>query len=315
MFIVCTGCGKRHKLKSGKVPENLDRLRCKQCKGKVELVKAGEEKGGLNFFDRELALQQLPRQTVITVTNQKGGVAKTTTCLNLGLSLVLLKKKVLLIDFDAQANLSLALGYRNRNSFFEMVDSGADSFGDYIIPTRYAGLFILPSNVNMSLLNKRHFGKRFFEFLLRDRLNLLKDEFDYILIDTPPAIEFFTLNALTASRMAIIPCPCEFLAADGVKKIQKLINLMHGKINPDLVFRVLITMYRKEEVASKLIYTKLRELYGDRMLDTIIADDSKIKESQIVSLPAIAYDRKSMAGLQHVELAKEIVRLLPAGSN
>jgi len=309
MFIVCNGCGKRYKLKSNTVPVNLDRLRCKQCGGSARIVKEGG-KGELFFFDRDKAMHGFAMDNVITFSNQKGGVAKTTTCLNLGLSLTLLKKKVLLIDFDGQANLSLSLGYQNRSSFFEIVNSGTDDFSAHIIATRYPGLFLLPSNINMALLNKRYFGSRFFEFLLRDRLNLLKNQFDYILIDTPPSIEFFTMNALTAARMAVIPCQCEFLAVHGVDKIKKLIDQIQVKTNPRLDFRILVTMYDQEETASQVVYKKLEQLYADKLLKTVIQRDSAIKESQIVSLPAIVYDRESMAGRQHILLAKEILALM-----
>jgi len=310
MFIVCNGCGKRYRLKNDSVPANLDRLRCKQCGGTARIVKQGN-KGELFFFDRDKALHGYAMENVITFSNQKGGVAKTTTCLNLGLSLALFKKKVLLIDFDGQANLSLSLGYRDRSSFFEIVDSKTDDFSAHIIATRYPGLFLLPSNLNMALLNKRYFGSSFFEFLLRDRLNLLKDQFDYILIDTPPSIEFFTLNALTAAGMAVIPCQCEFLATHGVDKIKKLIDQIHAKTNPRLDFRVLITMYDQEETASKVVYNKLQQLYAGKLFKTLIQRDSKIKESQILSLPAIVYDRESVAGRQHIQLAREVLGVMP----
>lgn len=312
MFIVCNGCGKRYRLKDGSVPENLDRLRCKQCRGTLRVVNPGD-KGELFFFDRDKARNGFVMDNVITFSNQKGGVAKTTTCLNLGLSLALLKKKVLLIDFDGQANLSLSLGYKDRSSFFEIVDSRTDDFSSHIIATRYKGLYILPSNINMALLNKRYFGSNSFEFLLRDRLNLLRNQFDYILIDTPPSIEFFTLNALTAARMAVIPCQCEFLAIHGVDKIKKLIDQIQAKTNPKLDFRVLVSMYDRAEAASEVVYSKLANMYVGKIFKTVIERDSKIKESQIFSQPVLVYDRKSIAGRQHYQLAGEILDLMSAG--
>lgn len=313
MLIVCNGCGKRYRLQNGSVPENLERLRCKQCRGTLRVVKPGD-RGELFFFDRDRARKGFVMDNVITFSNQKGGVAKTTSCLNLGLSLALLKKKVLLIDFDGQANLSLSLGYRDRSSFFEIVDSRTDDFSSHVIATPYKGLSILPSNINMALLNKRYFGSNSFEFLLRDRLNLLKNQFDYVLIDTPPSIEFFTLNALTAARMAVIPCQCEFLAIHGVEKIKKLIDQIQAKTNPKLDFRVLISMYESEETVSKVVYKKLEQMYAGKIFKTVIERDSKIKESQIVSLPVLAYDRESIAGKQYFQLAREIMAIMPGGS-
>jgi len=252
---------------------------------------------------------------IIVFSNQKGGVAKTTTCLNLGLSLTLLKKKVLLIDFDGQANLSLSLGYQDRNSFFEIVDTRVKDFSSNIIATRYTGLYLLPSNMNMALLNKRYLSRQFFEFLLRDRLNQLGESFDYILIDTPPSIEFFTMNALTAAQMAIVPCQCEFLATHGVTKIKKLIEQIQAKTNPGLTFRILITMFDANETASQVVYEKLQQLYPGKLFTTLIGRDSKIKEAQILSLPAIVYDRESTAARQHILLAKEILGSMPTVSS
>jgi len=310
MLFVCKGCGKKYRLKTDAAPANLDRLRCRQCGEGVRQVKETNA-GELFFFDRDKALHGFAMDNIIVFSNQKGGVAKTTTCLNLGLSLTLLKKKVLLIDFDGQANLSLSLGYQDRNSFFEIVDTRVKDFSSHIIATRYTGLYLLPSNMNMALLNKRYLSRQFFEFLLRDRLNQLGESFDYILIDTPPSIEFFTMNALTAAQMAIIPCQCEFLATHGVTKIKKLIEQIQAKTNPGLTFRILITMFDANETASQVVYEKLQQLYPGKLFTTLIGRDSKIKEAQILSLPAIVYDRESTAARQHILLAKEILGSMP----
>jgi len=251
------------------------------------------------------------KENVITFTNQKGGVAKTTTCLNLGLSLALLKKRVLLIDFDGQANLTLSLGYRDQVSFFEIVDAKTRDLAPHIVKTRYSGLWLLPSNSNMALLNKRYFGKKNYEYILREHLERLRVQFDFILIDTPPSIEFFTLNALTAARMVIIPCPCEFLSTHGVDRIEKLTAVIRAASNPRIEFTILITMYDKNEITAKVIYDKLQKMYPKHLYRTIIEMDGKLKESQIVGMPAIVYDPNSVAGRQYVHLAREILSCPP----
>ena len=125
---------------------------------------------------------------VIAISNQKGGVAKTTTCLNLGVSLAAMKKRVLLIDFDVQANLSLSLGYQGNLSFYTAVADGNVDLKKIIVQTSYRNLWLLPSHKKMVLLNKKYFGSNNFEFLLKDRLIGVSKHFDYILIDTPPSI-------------------------------------------------------------------------------------------------------------------------------
>ena len=310
MIVVCKGCDTRYRLNDKLAPGKAGKARCKRC-GDTFWVVNPAPKQEIFLFDQNAALNSFGMDNVIVFSNQKGGVAKTSTCLNLGLSLALLKKRVLMIDFDGQANLTLSLGYQNKTSFFEIVDAKARDLAPHIIKTQYPGLWLLPSNSNMALLNKKYFGVKHFEFLLKDRLNLIADQFDFILIDTPPSIEFFTLNALTVARMVVIPCPCEFLAAHGVDRIEKMVAMVQAKTNPRIEFRVLITMFDKGETASKVIYDKLQEMYLEKLFQTIIELDGKLKESQIVSMPAIVYDRNSISGRQYFNLAKEILSLGP----
>jgi len=244
---------------------------------------------------------------IISVSNQKGGVAKTSTCLNLGLSLSLLKKRVLLVDFDVQSNLTVSLGYPNTHSFYEVLQGNRNDLSKMIIDTRYENLRLLPSNENMVLLNKKYFGMTNFEYILRDRLNLIKQEYDYIIIDTPPSIEFFTLNALTASHLAIIPSQCEYLSAHGVNRVVKIIDLIKAKTNPGIDYRILITMYDGASPSSKLIYTKLSDRFKEKTFRTKIDFDVKVKESQIMNMPVACYNRQSSAAAQYMNLAREIL--------
>ncbi len=310
MIVVCEGCNTRYRLNDKLVAKKIGKARCKQC-GEVIWVGNPTPQKDIFFFNRKAAQNNFRVDNVIVFSNQKGGVAKTSTCLNLGLSLALMKKRVLMIDFDSQANLTLSLGYKDKTSFFEIIDSRTRNLTPHILKTRYPNLWLLPSNSNMALLNKKYLGVQNFEFLLRDRLNLLADKFDFILIDTPPSVEFFTLNALTSARMVVIPCPCDFLATHGVNRIEKLISTIQAKTNPQVEFRVLITMFNKNETASKIVHNKLQEMYPGKIFETIIEMDEKLKESQIVSMPVIVYDRESTSGRQYLNLAKEMFSLAP----
>jgi chromosome partitioning protein len=265
----------------------------------------------VSFLDLHAARKRCDQENIIAVSNQKGGVAKTSTCLNLGLSLALHDKRVLLIDFDVQANLTISLGYNETTSFYDVLNGDGVGLHKLILSTKYPNLYLLPSNKDMVLLNKRFFGARNFEFILKDRLLPMKDLFDYILIDTPPSIEFFTLNALTTSQLVIIPSQCDYLSAHGIDQILKIIELIRAKTNPFLESRLLITMFDKQSTASKMICTKLKQHYPGMSYETIIEIDSQIREAQIMSMPVLQYSKESKAGHQYLRLAKEILGQLP----
>jgi chromosome partitioning protein len=143
--------------------------------------------------------------------------------------------------------------------------------------------------------------------MLKDRLNPVKDQFDFILIDTPPSIEFYTLNALTASNRVVIPCQCDFLSTHGVDQVLQLIALTRKKSNPLIQSRILFTMLERSSHSSRLIFSKIKDLYQGQTFNAVIEMDGTLKEAQILSMPAIHYSRQSRAGNQYIELAKEII--------
>jgi chromosome partitioning protein len=310
MIVVCPNCQTRYELADQDVETQRFNARCAKCQQifpayrpvRVEEIK---------FFDLKAARKRCDQENIIAISNQKGGVAKTSTCLNLGLSLAMHDKRVLLVDFDVQASLTLSLGYNETVSFYDTLTGDPDGMATMAIETKYPNLWLFPSNKNMVLLNKKYFGAQNFEFLLKDRLLPIKDQFDYILIDTPPSIEFFTLNALTASQLVIIPSQCDYLSTHGIDQIIKLIDLIKAKTNPFIESRILITMFDKESTASKMICTKLKNLYPGMSYDTLIEMDYRIREAQIMSMPAIQYNKESKAGKQYLRLAKEILDIVP----
>jgi chromosome partitioning protein len=310
MLVVCPNCQTRYQLDDSKIEGSTFSARCNKCNQVFSAYKPVQVEP-VRFLDLEAARKNFDHDNIITISNQKGGVAKTSTCLNLGLSLALHDKRVLLIDFDIQANLTISLGYKETTSFYDVLNGAGQSMEELAIETKYPNLYIFPSNKNMVLLNKKFFGAQHFEFILKDRLMPIKDHFDYILIDTPPSIEFFTLNALTASQLVIIPSQCDYLSTHGIDQILKLIELIKGKTNPFIESRILITMFDKESTASKMIYAKLKQLYPSMSYETIIELDARIREAQIMSMPVLQYNQESRAGRQYLRLAEEILGLQP----
>ncbi|MDY6789748.1 MAG: AAA family ATPase [Thermodesulfobacteriota bacterium] len=332
MIVTCKNCESSFKLDEGVIKKQSVKVRCSKCNYVFSVFRPGtiqepEQEADCTKHAVETAAvqqevqfassgtnqlfgvgegkseKQTPVKTIV-ITNQKGGVAKTSTCLNLGVSLALLNKRVLLVDFDAQSNLTVCLGYQSTESFYEILNSENKDLAEILIKTPYPNLSLLPSGKNMVLLNKKYFNAANYEYILKHELNAIKDQFDYILIDTPPSIEFFTINALTAADLAIIPCQCEYLATYGVNRIIKIIQLIKEKTNPDIDYKILFTMYEDSAVVSELIRTKLKQKYDGRTFNTIIEYDTKIKESQILRKPAIYHNKKSRAGIQYYSLAK-----------
>ena len=310
MLVVCPNCQTRYQLDDGKINGPTFSARCAKCKQVFSAYNPVQVEQ-VQFLDLDAARKNFDHENIITVSNQKGGVAKTSTCLNLGLSLALHDKRVLLIDFDIQANLTISLGYKETTSFYDVLNGGGQRMEELIVETKYPNLSIFPSNKNMVLLNKKFFGARHFEFILKDRLIALKKRFDYIIIDTPPSIEFFTLNALTASQLVIIPSQCDYLSTHGIDQILKVIDLIKGKTNPFIESRVLITMFDKESTAAKMICTKLKQMYANMSYSTIIELDPRIREAQIMSMPVLQYNQTSKAGRQYFRLAEEILGMQP----
>jgi chromosome partitioning protein len=303
MIVVCPSCHTQYDLQDSVVQEPNFIARCTKCQHVFTAyrpVRVDE----ISFRDLAAAKKRTDHDNIIAISNQKGGVAKTSTCLNVGLSLALQNKRVLLIDFDVQANLTISLGYNETTSFYEALNGGSQSLEKLIVQTKYDNLQLIPSNKNMVLLNKKYFGARNFEFILKDRLLAIKDRFDFILIDTPPSIEFFTL---TASRLIVIPSQCDYLSTHGVDQILRLIKLIKAKTNPSIEPRVLITMFDKQSTASKMICNKLKRLYAGITFDTIIEMDARVREAQIMSMPVLEYNKDSVAGQQYLRVAKEIL--------
>ena len=303
MIITCEKCSTRYRIAEEVLDRPALKVRCYKCSHRFTVYRTEPEDDSFLLQDEV----QPDYNRIIAVSNQKGGVAKTTTCINLGAALAQMGKRVLLVDFDVQANLTILLGFRKTRSFYDVLDGNIQDIRKGVVQTKYPDLSLLPANSKMALLKKKYLNQHRFEYLLRDRLQFIKDSYDHILIDTPPSIGFFTLNALVAANLIVIPCNCEYLAMHGVSQIHDIMYVLKKGINRDVECKILVTMYDTGSTSEKVIYEKLRHKYEKRVLRTVIEADDKIQESHIVNAPVSYYAKESRSARQYMELAKEII--------
>ncbi|MFZ2727510.1 MAG: AAA family ATPase [Methylococcaceae bacterium] len=302
MIISCDKCNAKLQLDDHLIKKNFFKVKCSKCQHIFPVDLSSKEE----VYELKASIE-IAEKKVIALCNQKGGVAKTSSCLNLGVGLSFLGKKVLLIDFDAQANLSLLVGKKNEDSFYEIAQGKTTTLKT--IKNIYPNLWLLPANNRINLLAKQALQQpKEFGLFLRNLLKPIKEHFDCILIDTPPSIKFFTPHALLASDLVIIPTQCEFLAMNGVMQMETVIQAISP--NYPLDYRILMTLYDEKNTASKVIYNKLKERYNDKLLSTFISLDHKMQESQIVNEPLLYYAKNSPAALQYAQLAKQVELLL-----
>tara|TARA_Y100000748_G_C15448248_1_gene469865 strand:- start:380 stop:1153 length:774 start_codon:yes stop_codon:yes gene_type:complete len=246
---------------------------------------------------------------IISVANQKGGVGKTTTSINLATSLSAINKKILLIDADPQGNASTGIGisYENRspNLYDLIVDEALDerAIKNTIVP----GLDIITSNTNLAASEIELAEIKNREFVLSNILSKIKD-YDYILIDCPPALGLLTINALVASNSIIIPLQSEFFALEGISSLVNSIELIRESFNPKLVIEgILLTMVDKRNSLSSLVEKDVRNHFGETVYKTTIPRNVKVSEAPSHGKPAILYDVNSSGSMAYIGLAREII--------
>jgi chromosome partitioning protein len=248
--------------------------------------------------------------TTIAISNQKGGVAKTTTCLSLGASLAERGNSVLLIDMDPQANLTLSLGIDPETLRHTVGDALLEH--NSLVAVSHEGpmlnLDIVPANQGLVILDKVLYGRRRYEHRLKDQLEAMKPNFyDIVLIDCPPAFGTLTLNALTAADLLIIPVQCEYYAARAMRPVLKLVQLVRRKTNPRLAYRLLVTMYDRRNKISQIILGQIRSKFNSALFETIIEIDTKLRESPTVGLPINLYSPNTRGTKQYLALAEELM--------
>lgn len=248
---------------------------------------------------------------IIALANQKGGVGKTTTSINLSASLATLEQRVLLIDADPQANSSSGMGVNVaevETSIYNCLIGGADIREAIYTTDVMTNLDIVPSHIDLvgAEIEMLEMDRR--EYILQRLLESVKDSYDYILIDCSPSLGLITVNALTAADSVIIPVQCEYFALEGISKLLNTIKIIKGKLNPRLEIEgFLLTMYDSRLRLANQIYDEVRRYFQELVFNTVIQRNVKLSEAPSHGVPAILYDADSRGAQNHLELAKEII--------
>jgi chromosome partitioning protein len=247
----------------------------------------------------------------IVVANQKGGVGKTTTAINLSAILAENEKKVLIIDIDPQANATSGLGFDKNNLKLNIYDCIINKVEptEVIIETKFKNLYILPSNVNLvgAQVEMINMPKR--EFLLKEIVSKIKDNFDFIFIDTPPSLGILTLNGLVAADSVLIPIQCEYYAMEGLSQLLNTIKIVRQRLNPYLKIEgILFTMYDSRTNLSGQVVADVSKYLKDKIFKTIIPRNVKLSEAPSFGIPINKYQPDSIGAISYKELSKEILQ-------
>jgi chromosome partitioning protein len=247
---------------------------------------------------------------IITIANQKGGVGKTTTAINLAASLAILEKKVLLIDSDPQANASSGVGILEGEAeatIYDCLINGMDPM-DAIYETDTPNLHIIPASIDLVGAELELVGRENREFFMHKVVHPLRGYYDYIFIDCLPSLGMLTLNALTAADSVLVPVQCEFFALEGLAKLQETIRRVQDHINQRLSLEgIVLTMYDPRLRLANVVVKEVKEIFGEKVFETIIHRNSRIGEAPNMHMPVVLLNAGSKGAINYLNLAQEFL--------
>ena len=248
---------------------------------------------------------------IIAIANQKGGVGKTTTSINLSACIAAKGKKVLVIDIDPQGNTTSGYGIEKNeleNTIYELI-LGDCSIEDCILKEVFPNISILPSNVNLAAAEIELIGVEKKEYILKNEVDWVKDRFDFIIIDCPPSLSLLTVNAMTTADSVLVPIQCEYYALEGLSQLIHTINLVKERLNPDLdMDGVVFTMYDSRTNLSAQVVENVKNHLSQKVYSTLITRKIRLSEAPSYGKPINMYDAKSAGSESYMSLADEVIR-------
>jgi len=248
---------------------------------------------------------------VISVVNQKGGVGKTTTAVNLSTALAAIGKKILLVDLDPQGNLSTGLGFnynKREVTIYDIIKDNNLKTIDAINQTKIPGLNIILSSINLSGIEFELAVDSDKNKKLINKISSIKKEYDYIIIDCPPSLGILTVNSLVASNSLLVPLQCEFYALEGLAQLLRTVETIKTNLNESLYLEgIILTMYDSRNRLSEDVVADAREHLGKKVFETVIPRNVRLSEAPSHGLPAIIYDQNCIGSLAYIDLAKELI--------